>query len=52
MAMHHTQDFPKQDTEVRYWAVTVSNDYIIEIGYELNVDPIELMITGFQYEKW
>jgi len=26
----------KQDTEVRYWAVTaISNDYIIEIGYEL-----------------
>jgi hypothetical protein len=31
-----TQDFPKQDTEVRYWAVTaISADYIIEIGYEL-----------------
>jgi len=28
--------FSKQDTEVRYWAVTaISNDYIIEIGYEL-----------------
>ena len=32
----YTQDFPKGDTDVRYWAVTAtSNDYIIEFGYEL-----------------
>ena len=32
----YTQDFPKGDTDVRYWAVTAtSSDYIIEFGYEL-----------------
>jgi len=30
------QDFPKQDTDVRYWAVTAINDgYFIEIGYDV-----------------
>lgn len=32
----YTQDFPKQDTDVRYWAVTAFNDgYVIEIGYDV-----------------
>lgn len=32
----YTQDFPKQDTDVRYWAVTaISDGYVIEIGYDV-----------------
>lgn len=32
----YTQDFPKQDTDVRYWAVTAINDGdFIEIGYDV-----------------
>ena len=32
----YTQDFPKRDTDVRYWAVTaISDGYVIEIGYDV-----------------
>jgi len=32
----YTQDFPKRDTDVRYWAVTaISDGYMIEIGYDV-----------------
>jgi len=27
----YTQDFPKQDTDVRYWAVTINDGYFIEM---------------------
>jgi len=46
----YTQDFPKQDTDVRYWAVTAINGYFIEIGYDVEFSS-ELMNTGFSYGK-
>lgn len=34
----YTQDLPKGDTDVRYWAVTAtSSDYIVEFGYEVEL---------------
>lgn len=39
----YTQDFPKENTDIRYWAVTaISGDRIIETGYELEFNSSKI----------